>query len=323
MKALFDALTPKQARIAALLKREGLDLVITCREYYHVKDMLELYGVPYICIGKYGETPYEKLVEGLRRQLELVDLMKGLDGVLSFPSPDAVRTAFGLGKKSVILNDTPHAFHANSLTIPLSEYLIAPAAIPLEAWRPYCPKRVATFDGVFEYMWVSRHEPKVETIRRLGLEPGRYVVFRPEEAKAAYYRWDVTALRRKLVDAAKELGYVVVNVPRYDDQIIDGVINLTKAVDHLDLAYYAAAVITGGMTMATEAVLMGTPALSYFPEHLHIDTYLIAKGAPLYRCSGVDECLVELRKALQGGKAGPMRLEDPTKLVIEIAEAVF
>ncbi len=323
MRALFDALTPKQARIAALLKREGLDLIITCREYYHVRDMLELYSVNYICIGKYGETPYEKLVEGLRRQLELVELMKSLDGVLSFPSPDAVRTAFGLGKKSVVLNDTPHAFHVNSLTIPLSEYLIAPAAIPLEAWRPYCPKRIETFDGLFEYMWISRHKPNIGTIRRLGLEPGRYVVFRPEEAKAAYYRWDNSELRRKLVDVVRELGYVVVNVPRYDDQVIEGAVNLTRAVDHLDLAYYAAAVITGGMTMATEAALMGTPALSYFPERLYIDTYLITKGAPLYRCARFDECVGELRKALESGKAEPLKLEDPSKLIAEVAEAVF
>ncbi len=323
MKVLFDALTPKQARIASLLRLEGLDVVITCREYYHVRDMLELYGMRYVCIGKYGETPYEKLVEGLHRQLKLAELMRDLDGVVSFPSPDAVRVAFGLGKKSIVLNDTPHAFHANSLTIPLSEYLIAPAAIPLDAWKPYCPKKVETFDGLFEYMWVSRHKPSIETIRRLGLEPGRYVVFRPEEAKAAYYRWDNSALRRKLVDTARSLGYVVVNVPRYGDQMIENAINLTKAVDHLDLAYYAAAVITGGMTMATEAALMGTPALSYFPEPLYIDTYLAAKGAPLYRCREVDECINKLKTALENGRVEPVRLEDPTKLIIKVAESVF
>jgi Uncharacterized protein conserved in archaea len=324
MRALFDALTPKQARIAALLRLEGgLDLTITCREYYHVRDMLDRYAVGYRCIGRYGETPYEKLVEGLRRQLELAELVKDLDGVLSFPSPDAVRVAFGLGKKSVVLNDTPHAYHANSLTIPLSEYLIAPAAIPEEAWRPYCPKRVAVFDGLFEYMWVSRHRPDVETVRRLGLEPGRYVVFRPEEAKAAYYRWSNVELRRRLVDLARGLGYTVVNVPRYDDQIIEGAINLTKAVDHLDLAYYAAAVITGGMTMATEAALLGTPALSYFPEGLYVDTYLEMKGAPLHRCRDVDGCAAELRRALDEGRKPAIRLEDPVKLIVDIARAVF
>ncbi|MEL9989789.1 MAG: DUF354 domain-containing protein [Thermoproteus sp.] len=323
MKVLFDALTPKQARIASILKKSGLNLVITCREYYHVKDMLDHYGVEYTCIGRYGETVEEKLTEGLRRQMALVDIIKGLDGVLSFPSPDAVRVAFGLGKKSIVLNDTPHAYHANSLTIPLSEYLIAPAAIPVEAWRPYCPKRVEVFDGLFEYMWTSRHKPNRDVITRLGLEPGRYVVFRPEEAKAAYYKWNYVELRRKLMETVRELGYVVVNVPRYDDQIVEGAVNLTKAVDHLDLAYYAAAVITGGLTMATEAALLGTPALSYFPEELYVDTYLISKGAPLRRCRDFESCLKELKRALDEGRTPPLRLEDPTGLILEIAEKAF
>lgn len=324
MRALFDALTPKQARIAAILKREGgLQLTITCREYYHLRDMLEQYKVDYICIGRYGETTEEKLVEGLKRQLQMVEIMRGLDGVVSFPSPDAVRTAFGLGKKSVVLNDTPHAYHANSLTIPLSDALIAPSAIPQDAWRRYCPKKVVTFDGVFEYMWTSRHTPNLESVRKLGLEPGSYVVFRPEEAKAAYYQWNNVQLRAKLVELVKEMGYVVVNIPRYSDQVIEGAINLIKAVDHLDLAYYAAAVITGGLTMSTEAALLGTPAVSYFPGDVYIDRYLERAGAPLLRCSSMDECIHVVKKALSMGRAPPPKMEDPLKAIVAAVQEIF
>lgn len=321
--ALFDALTPKQARIAAALKIHGgdkIDLMISCRNYFHVKDILDIYKVNYQCIGKYGETIMEKLVFGLQRQLELVDLVSRLDGVLSFPSPDAVRVAFGLGKKSVLLNDTPHAHHVNSLTLPLAEALIAPSAIPRDAWRPYCPKRIIVFDGLFEYVWVSRHAPNPDSIRRLGLSPGEYVVFRPEEAKAAYYEWNNMELRRNLINYIKSLGYKIINIPRYQDQIIDGVINLIQAVDHLDMAYYAAAVVTGGLTMATEAALMGVPALSFFPRGLYVDEYLARLGAPLYRCSGLDDCLAALKRALAEGRKGLVKMEDPLPVMVEAAE---
>ncbi len=326
-KLLFDALTPKQARIAAVLHLEGakrgVEIVITCREYMHVGDMLRLYGVPHRCIGKYGVSLYEKLVFGLERQRELADIGAGVDAMLGFPSPDAARVIFGLGKPLIILNDTPHAAHVNRLVIPLSEVLISPAAVSEEAWRGYCPKKIVFFNGVFEYMWVSRFVPDAEAVRRLGLSPGTYVVFRPEEAHAAYYKWSYAEVRMRLIKELKEMGYVVVNVPRYPDQVIEGVVNITEAVDHLQLAYFSAGVITGGASMATEAALLGVPALSYFPGSYYVDKYLVEMGAPLYRCKELDSCLKAVRVMLQTGKTAPPKLEDPTQLILKVAEEVL
>jgi len=325
-KLLFDVLTPKQARIAAVLhvegRRRGIEVVVTCREYMHVEDMLKMYNVPHLCVGKYGKTAYEKLVFGLERQLGLVEVAKGVGGMLSFPSPDAARVVFGLGKPLVVLNDTPHAVHVNRLVLPLSDVLIAPSAIPTEEWARYCPRRVVTFDGVFEYTWISRFKPSASTVESLGLTPGQYVVFRPEESHAAYYRWNSASLRRRLMKLAAEMGYQVVNVPRYDDQVEEGVVNLTRAVDHLDLAYFAAAVVSGGATMATEAALLGVPALSYFPEDYYIDRYLQERGAPLFRCKDEEGCVKALRDALKSGRATPPRLEDPTGLIFEVVKDV-
>jgi predicted glycosyltransferase len=325
-RVLFDALTPKQARIAAVLHIEGagrgVEVVITCRDYMHVADMLELYGVPYRCVGKYGVSLYEKLVYGLERQRALAEVAMEVDAMVSFPSPDAARVVFGLGKPLVVLNDTPHAHHVNRLVIPLSDVLVAPAATPEEAWRGYCPRRVVTFDGVFEYMWTSRFAPNPDVVRKLGLSPGGYVVFRPEEAHAAYYRWDYAELRRRLVEEARRLGYVVVNIPRYPDQIMDGVVNLTKAVDHLQLAYFSAGVVTGGASMATEAALLGVPALSYFPESYYLDDYLAKRGAPLYRCRDLETCRGALREMFRVGRAGPLKLEDPSRVIFEVVSGV-
>ncbi|ACB40673.1 DUF354 domain-containing protein [Pyrobaculum neutrophilum] len=324
-KLLFDALTPKQARIAAVLQREGagrgVELLITCRDYLHLSDVLEMYGVSHICVGRYGVGLYEKLVYGLERQMRLAELARGVDGMLSFPSPDAARVLFGLGKPLVVLNDTPHAEHVNRLVIPLSNVLIAPAAVPAEAWRPYCPRRVVTFDGVFEYMWISRFRPDEDVVRRLGLKPGEYVVFRPEEAHAAYYRWDAGGIRAVLLAELRRRGYVVVNVPRYPDQLVEGVVNLTKAVDHLQLAYFSAGVVSGGATMATEAALLGVPALSYFPGDYHLDRYLAERGAPLFRCRDAETCASALDEMLRLGRTQPPRLEDPTPLILEEALA--
>ncbi|MCC6020336.1 MAG: DUF354 domain-containing protein [Thermoproteaceae archaeon] len=322
-RLLFDALTPKQARVAATLYGEaasrGIALVITCREYMHLADIFEMYGVPHVCIGKYGIATREKLLHGLERQARLLELAESVDGMLSFPSPDAARVIFGLGKPVIVLNDTPHAVHVNKLVLPLADVLIAPSAVPEEAWRQYCPGRVVTFEGVFEYMWTSRFKPDEGVIKRLGLGPGEYVVFRPEESHAAYYKWEFSRVRRGLVEEFKRRGLVVVNVPRYPDQLLDGAINITKAVDHLQLAYFSACVVTGGSTMATEAALLGVPALSYFPASYYIDTYLQKLGAPLFRCLDAESCVRAVDGVLRAGRSTPMKFENPARLIIEVA----
>ncbi|MEZ0320170.1 MAG: DUF354 domain-containing protein [Pyrobaculum sp.] len=326
-KLLSDALTPKQARIAAVLykegRRRGIELIITCREYFHLSDVLKMYDVPYVCIGKYGASLYEKLIYGIERQRALAEVAKDVDGYVGFPSPDATRVVFGLGKPLVVLNDTPHATHVNRLVLPLAEVLVAPVAVPVEVWKPYCPRRVVTFEGVFEYMWVSRFKPNPSVVKSVGLEPGGYVVLRPEESYAAYYKWNTAQVRRAFVELIRSMGYVVVNIPRYADQIIDGAVNLTKAIDHLQLAYFSAGVVTGGATMATEAALLGVPSLSYFPETYYIDEYLQKNGAPLYRCKGLEQCVETLRLMLKTGKTTPLKLEDPTEVVTKaVADVV-
>ncbi|MEM0468420.1 MAG: DUF354 domain-containing protein [Pyrobaculum sp.] len=324
-KFLFDALTPKQARLAAVLKNlgreKGVEIVITCREYFHLRDVLDFYNVEYNCFGGYGTTTYDKLIKGLERQIKLAEVAAVVDGMLSFPSPDAARSLFGLGKPLIVLNDTPHAIHVNKLVIPLAEVLVVPQATPVEVWKPYCPKRIVTFNSVFEYLWTSRFKPQVEVVEKLGLRPGEYVVFRPEESYASYYKWKFEEVRHALVEAVRKEGYVVVNIPRYIDQYIDGALNITKAIDHLQLAYFSAGVISGGATMATEAALLGVPSLSYFPESYYVDEYLQRLGAPLYRCRGLD-CIDVLKEMLRHGKTTPLRMEDPAAVVFETALGV-
>lgn len=321
VRLLFDALTPKQARLAAHLylegQKRGIRLVITCRHYMHLEDLLKAYGVPYRCFGRHGATAREKLLAGIERQRTLAEVAEGVDGMLGFPSPEAARVVFGLGRPVVVLNDTPHAVHVNRLVIPLSEILVAPSFIPAEEWRPYCPRRIAAFNGVFEYIWTSRFTPDPSAVKALGLEEGKYVVFRPEEEHAAYYTWYSRDVRRALIEEARRAGYVVVNLPRYPDQLDEGALNLTRAVDHLQLAWFSAAVVTGGSTMAVEAALLGVPSISYFPAPLHVEGFLRSLGTPFTRCHGVESCTAALRAALSADRTGPARMEDPIPAIFE------
>ena len=343
VKAWFDALTAKQARIAAVLsmegRRSGIDFVITCRKYDYVEEVLDMFNLHYECVGYHGESPREKLLRGIERQLALLDVVRDFDVHVSLTSPDAVRVAFGLGKPIVALTDTAHSYFVNKLTLPLANTVIVPSAIPMSEWAKYIPSaeidKVRAFDGVFELMWINRFKPTGDSINKLGLKSKEFVVIRFEESRASYYGYgDKSRLLIRMARKVLESGYYVVMFPRYpyQEELIKSELGLflklgkliiprNMKLDGLDLSWHARLVITGGSTMAHEAALLGTPAISYFPQHYYIDDYLMSRGLPLYRC--VDEdCLVVLDSILKADNehvdtsSVVSRMEDPTTLII-------
>ncbi len=329
MRVAFDALTPKQARIAATLywegRKRGIDVVVTCREYDHTRGILEMGGVEATCVGGYGVTIEEKLRNSLARQMALVDLYRGVDVVASFASPDASRVGFGLGKPVVTLSDTVHADAVNRLTVPLSTYLIVPKALPRRAFERYGCRRIVAFNGVFELMWIRRFTPRRDVLETLGLIEGEYVVVRPSEVYASYYPGARADPSLDIAREAAKMGYKVVYFPRYPDQRVDWALTPRHTVDFLSLAYYSAMVVTGGATMALEAALLGTPSLSLFPLRYYTDMYLEALGAPLYRCFDAGQCAQLARNILVSPfRREPAldRLEDPTDLVLDVISSL-
>jgi predicted glycosyltransferase len=71
--------------------------------------------------------------------------------------------------------------------------------------------------------------------------------------------------------------------------------------------------------MATEAALLGVPALSYFPGDYYVDKYLQRVGAPLFRCRDEESCLAMVDEVLKTGRSTAPKLEDPVSLIFETA----
>lgn len=342
VKVWFDALTAKQARIAAILslegKRRGIDVLVTCRNYDYVVNVLKLYGVNGVCFGEHGEDLTSKLVSSLSRSLKMIEVLGNFDVHVSLTSPEAFRVAFGLGKPSIALTDTAHAYHVNKLTLPLANEVIAPVAIPKRRILAYIPygegNKVKMFDGLFEVMWVYRFRPSWDEVNSLGIKQGdEYVVFRFEESKAAYYTYGEQGNEAiKTIDLLLKEGFKVVAFPRYEGQkqllekhfneeIKGGLVIIpTRPIDGLNLAYYSSLVISGGSTFAVEASILGIPSISYFPTKYYTDTYIVRKGAPLIRVKP-SQLTSAIRRALKMGKTGLIKdLEDPTYIILEDSE---
>jgi len=319
----FDALTSKQLLIAASLKNylspRGYDVIITSRRYDAIEGLVETLKIDAILIGGYGETLYEKLRIDIDRMSRLLGVLyprlNYLVAGVSYPNPAEARIIYGLGKPLIILSDTPHSIHVNRLTLPLASYLVYSECIEDIEWKPYLlpHTRVVRYPGVDELSWIFHLEgaQDVRHIKRLGLEEKSYVVIRPEESKASYYRWgSMEETWFTLIERILSMSLRVVFLPRYEDQR-RAVENRYKGQIERErifipppqkaigpaLVKHSIAVVTGGGTMAREAALYGVPGITFFPLELSVDKCLAARNAPIYRVEGIEKAIEIVRNA--------------------------
>lgn len=318
VKIWLEALTGKQSmlfhHIALRLEEFGHEVLITSRPYGidRSNGNFDRYNRKHISIGEYGGASlYNKLVKGAERIVDLAKIVSEFkpDLLISFPSPDAFRTAYGLGISAIQINDTPHAVAAGRLTISLATALVHAKAVKGEEFLKLGVTQLYPYDGVDEVQWIREFQANPDVLTQLGIEKNKFIVVRCEESKAAYFQKMypevepgstivvevIHALRRK------NLNLDIVAFPRYYEQEEElrklKVIIPDQSVDTLSLFYYARAAMTAGGTMGREAALLGTPTLYSFPLELAVSTYVIEKGFPLQHVPDhmqVPEVILEL-----------------------------
>lgn len=270
------------------LEKRGHEVLITARQFGYLTDILDNYGLDYILVGSHGgKLLYNKLVNSLERQLQLSKIIwaEKPDLVVSKQSPDAARVGHGLGLPVVTYLDNEIAKSVNKLTVPLSNTIIMPLAIPTSMVTRYGIEsdRVVKYNGFSELAHVVGFNPRKESLRELGLSPGEYIVARPEPIAASYFNNNGDhSILEQIVPEFKE--YMIVLFPRSEKQKerflkFDNVIIPEKTMDSLSLMYYSLCVISAGGSMNREAIALGTPAVSAYPgELLSVTKWLIKEG---------------------------------------------
>lgn len=306
MRVWFDALTPKQlllfSYIAKRLKeRNAVESILLTTRYTDEINRLNR-ALPFKAeiVGTYGKNKVEKLKADALRVKELADIIEAFDPdlLVSYPSPSATRVAFGLGIKIAIITDTPHAEHVNRLTLPLANWLIFSIFINKSEFASYVHgkyTKILRYRGIEEIEWISNYVPNRWVVERYGLEPYKYVVMRPAERYAAYYKWkDKDPVLELIRHLPKELGVAL--FPRYeeDDRIYavsDNVKIIKGEFLALDFEYFSIATVTGGGTMARESALLGVPAITLFPGKISLHKALAELGFPIYRAESTLEAI--------------------------------
>ncbi|MEM2021032.1 MAG: DUF354 domain-containing protein [Zestosphaera sp.] len=315
-KVWIDVLTSKQATLFGFLAKElvsrGHEVLSTCRDYEHTVGALERTGLKPVVVGRYVTgSPYDKVLGDADRIFGLTVHVERFrpDVLVAYPNPPAARLAFGAGVKYVAVTDSPHAYIPSRLSLPLADIVIASNCIPEDSVKRYMLRdaRLIMYGGVDEVSWIIRSRPSEEYVRGLGLKPGRYVVVRPHEIHATYYRGvEVGFDLERFILEALDRGMKVVFLPRYPEHedLVKrvstagrrGLIVIRDTYDGVSLTFYARAVISGGSTLAREAALLNTLGMTYYPSTLHVNECVKARGYPLFKISSAEDALELIEK---------------------------
>ncbi len=333
----LDAVTPKDALLVYCLlpplRKRKLDVLVTAKEQTQTTQILELLGISYVQVGRYGNTLKEKLVEEQKRILRFLDLFEetGSPRVLwTHGGVDAIRTAFGLQIPVLYSNDTLHATHVAKLVSPLVDWLVAPKPFGRSWSRFGIPKsRIKLYDGVEEVAWIRDAAPKLPPEIEELSQQGQLILFRDVEHRASYFhesKIDTFRLLNQLSKMAK-----IVYLPRYEEEKeelkkIKNVWVPEKTVIAYHLLPAIDLVVGSGGTVCRESALLGIPTVSFHFWDV-IAKYLHKKGFPLYY-TAKEKGIVSLAKALlKNGETHKREvakrlktLESPTPLTVECLE---
>ncbi|MEM3737439.1 MAG: DUF354 domain-containing protein [Candidatus Bathyarchaeia archaeon] len=343
----IDILTPKQAllfdEVAKRLEASGHEILATTRRYREVEDLLRMRRRRAITVGEYGGATLEgKLEASLKRTLSLAKLLENRrpEVSLSFSSPEAARTNFGLGVPHIVVNDSPHSEAVAKLTIPLSRKLLTPYVIPLRLWLKLGASRdmIVRYKALDPIAWLRSYKVDPTVLEKLNLRADRPIItLRTEETYASYLLSEskktqtfaiIEGLRRELKGEAQ-----MVVIPRYDDHApilkerFGGDIIIPEGtVDGPSLLAFTSIFIGGGGTMTAEAALMGVPSFSCYPsEPTSVESFLVKKGLIWHPTNAgvmvkmVRDVLRDLTRYKERSKAKAERLisqmEDPVEKI--------
>ena len=320
-----------------LIRKVRAEVVVTTRAFDSVPQILDLHGIHYTVIGRHGGSDVkEKLLASAERISELTEFVaeEDVDLAIFKHSVEAPRVAYGLQVPSLCVVDNEHAVAQNKLMLPLATKVVAPSCIPAEEITRFGveKKDLIQFDGICELAHIRGFNPDPRVLTELNLDPEKnIVVMRPEPAKANYFNGDRKKTIIKKILKNNTFDQCVV-FPRFEEQEkalqFPHTIIPPRAVDTLSLMYYADLVISAGGSMNREAICVGTPAISTYPEKLlSVTKFLIDSGLKKHSLS-IPEIFVYAKEFMSDTtyreKASDIvkKMEDPVDVLLREVQAL-
>jgi uncharacterized protein len=283
------------------LNKAGHETIVMASTKDVAFELLNLYNIPFINLGTYGNSPLQKALnvpvmalKALRVALKhKPDLMMGL------ASSRITHAALITRTPTFVFTDTEHAVEQIALFKPF-------------ATRIYTPDCFITNLGAKQIRYPSYHElaylhperftPDVKVLQEVGLEPGEvFFVVRFVAWNASHdigHEGLTLDNKRELIKLLQTKGKVIISSETNLPEEFKALAFKVAPTKIHSLMYYASMYIGEGGTMASEAAVLGTPAIFTSRLRLGYLDELEHKYDMLYNVRTFEDCLVRTQNLL-------------------------
>ena len=247
-----------------IMESRGHEFLITARDRQHVFALLDFYGIKYISRGKGSESTMGKIFYLVKASFRILMLVRTFrpDIFIDFGTMYSCLSSFLTGKKHIVFEDTEITGLYRTIYKPFVNEIYTPECFELDLGNKH--KR---FKGYMElaYLQDKYFTPEESVLESAGLKPGDiFSIVRFVNWKAVHDMGNAgmtTVEKISLVRKLEKYGRVFISSEMPLPEELDRYrLNLKSEKLH-SLMSFAALVIGESATMASEAVMLGTPAI--------------------------------------------------------------
>lgn len=268
MKILIDIGHPAHVHyfknIIFELQKANSEFLVVARDKEVSHKLLDAYKIPYISRGKGRNSALGKLLYMVKADIQLYQIAKKFnpDLFLSVASPYAAQVAWILKRPHFALDDTEAATIARKFYLPFTKYVFTPNCFQKNIGSKQI--RVASYTELL-HLHPNWFKPQ-NASDLLGIKAGeKYVVLRfvSWNANHDFGQSGITnGMKAKIIEKLESLNYRIFISAEgiLPDQFVKYKIAIPPERMH-DVLLGASIFIGEGATMASESIMLGTPAI--------------------------------------------------------------
>lgn len=227
--------------------------------------LLDRYGFGYENVGKYSKSNIAKMIDMLRISYRIYNIAKkfGPDIFTGFGALNAAHASVLLKKPCITFSDSEVVNFAHRLLIPF----VAVVCTPTSFTKKNLTKKQVWFNGYKElaYLHPNYFKPDLSVLDELGLnKEDKFVILRFVAWQASHdigqHGFDMET-KRELTEELEKYARVFITSENPLPKEFEKYRITTPPEKIHDLLYYATLLIGDSQTMATEAAVLGTPAI--------------------------------------------------------------
>ena len=245
-----------------LLEKKGHTICITARDKEITLLLLDRYNFKYSIISRFKKGIVHIGKEMIFKDFNLLKIIKSQkpDIMLAVLDPSITHVGCLLKIPTVTLTDTEHAKLAKIMTFPFTDVILTPSS-----YAEHLGKKQVFYNGYHElaYLHPNHFIPNPDVLTEMGFtQDDPFIIVRFVSWQASH---DVGhhGIKDKIrfVKELENYGRVLITSEgTLPEELQPYQIRISPEKLH-DMLYYASLYVGEGATMATEAALLGTPAI--------------------------------------------------------------